>query len=116
MKIRDACVLLGGIALSWLLITDTHVPADDKPTSNLDFEQGEVGKLPPSWFLPKPSQDAGFRAETSETNPKQGKRCAMLASGDKAGFGNLLTSIDASAYRGKRVRFKAAVRSEVARS
>lgn len=115
MKTRHAFLILGGIVLSWALITNAKGTANDNPPANLDFEQGEVGKLPPSWFLPKPSQDAGFRAEISETNPKQGKHCALLASGDKAGFGNLITSVDASAYRGKRVRFKAAVRSEVAR-
>lgn len=85
--------------------------ADGPKLLNLDFEQGEVGKTPPGWFVPKPTLDAGFRAEVSDTYPKQGKRCAVLISGDRAGFGNLMTSFDAKPYRGKQVRFKAAVKS-----
>ena len=100
--------------MSWALLINADGTANDDPPVNLDFEKGEVGKLPPGWFLPKPSLDAGFRAEIRDEKPKQGKYCALLVSGDKAGFGNLMTSIDAQAYRGKRVRFKAAVRSAVA--
>lgn len=77
---------------------------------NGDFEAGEAGKAPEGWFVPT----AGYRAEVTEETPGQGKRSARIApaGGERAAFGNLMQSIDAAAYRGKKVRLRAAVRVE----
>jgi len=84
---------------------------------NPDFEQGNLGQVPEGWH--SPTSGRGYVAELLEENPKTGKRAARLrsdpATSDKAApFGNLRQSVDATAFRGHRVRFRAAVRAEVA--
>ena len=84
---------------------------------NLDFEQGELGRVPMGWFVPT----SGYVAKISERDPKNGKRGVILTrapsgkpgpgrSKRKFGFGNLMQSSEAAPYWGKRVRFRAAVR------
>jgi C-terminal processing protease CtpA/Prc len=80
---------------------------------NADFESGAVGDVPPGWFLPPMSRQAGYDALTTDDGPHEGNRCARIVhAGDAApqGFGNLMQSINAAAYRGQRIAFKAAVR------
>lgn len=79
---------------------------------NLDFEEGQLGGIPQGWFAP--TSNIGYPAKLVEENPKTGKRCVMLFN-DKAEiapnvFGNVMQSIDANAFRGKRVKFSGAVR------
>jgi len=101
---------------------DTYIVAQDSAIrtanvkarpSNLDFESGSVGQVPDDWVCP--TKD--YRAELSEQQPQSGKRAASLQSQfDSAmpgtGFGNLMQAIDATPFRGRRVRFKAFVRKE----
>jgi C-terminal processing protease CtpA/Prc len=86
---------------------------------NPDFEQGELGKVPTGWFVPIPSRAAGFTAELTEEGARTGKRCVVLArtkpaeDGAPPGmFGNIMQAFDATSFRGKRVRLRAAVRVE----
>ncbi|HLN28255.1 MAG TPA: S41 family peptidase [Gemmataceae bacterium] len=83
---------------------------------NLDFKEGEIGQVPTGWFMPAPSQQAGFVAKLTEDQPKSGKRCLHMdgAEATKGGAGILMQSFEAVAFRGKRVRFRAAVRADVA--
>lgn len=78
---------------------------------NLDFEQGETGKLPTGWVSPT---KVDYSCEVTEENPKSGKRAALLRSvasdAAGAGFGNIMQAIDAKPFRGRRVRLRAAVR------
>ncbi len=77
--------------------------------ADLDFERGQLGKMPPGWFVPT----AGYTATLTDQRPHKGKRCALLESGEPAAgvpFGNLMRAIDATPYLGKRVRLRAAVR------
>jgi len=86
---------------------------------NLGFEQGQPGQTPAGWFVPIPSQRSGYTARLTGQNPKSGTYCAVIThtgQAPPAGFGNLMQSFDATAYRGQRVRFRAAVRAEVAGS
>ncbi|PYS26288.1 MAG: hypothetical protein DMF75_22360, partial [Acidobacteria bacterium] len=81
---------------------------------NLDFEQGEVGQVPTGWSSPTKPNYAG---ELTEEKTKSGKRAALLrslpnATADGPPFGNLMQAFDATAIRGHRVRFRAAVRIE----
>ncbi|HET9837425.1 MAG TPA: S41 family peptidase [Candidatus Angelobacter sp.] len=88
--------------------------AQSGPT-NLDFEAGELGGVPQGWKATSPSggTNPGYTARLTSENARQGKYCAELASdGQGSAFGNLMQSFDATAYRGKRVRFRAAVRAQ----
>ena len=84
--------------------------------SNLNFEEGTVGQVPSGWDSPtRPN----YAAELTEERPKSGKRAALLQSAQSAegpgfGFGNLMQAVDATPFRGRRVRFRAAVRLETA--
>ncbi len=80
--------------------------------TNMDFEEGENGQPPPGWRFPKAAQDNGYRWTITTENPFQGKQCALFA-GRSASFGAVFQSINAAPYRGKRVRFKAAVHAHV---
>ena len=83
--------------------------------ANLDFEEGEPGKTPTGWFATTAS--TGYVAELSTDQPKSGKQCGVLR-GDKAigQFGILMQVVDATAYRGHRIRLRAALRAEGARA
>ena len=89
---------------------------ESKPV-NLDFEEGELGQVPTGWLVPPASEQAGYRVQSSTDKPKAGQRCAVIsrtAKGGSENFGNLMQSFDAADYQGKRVRFKASVRADVA--
>ncbi len=76
---------------------------------NLGFEHGQPGASPQGWVVPTP----GYAAKLTAEKPKAGVLCAELVRSGESGqgrFGNLMQSFDATAYRGKRVRFRAAVR------
>ena len=84
---------------------------------NPDFEQGKLGQVPEGWH--SPTSGGGYAVELIEENPKTGERAVRLRSdpatpANTAPFGNLMQSVDASTFRGRRVRFRAAVRAEVA--
>jgi hypothetical protein len=83
---------------------------------NGDFEQGAPGRLPRGWLLPAPARAAGYTAQLTDDRPHGGRRCAVLASApgdDWQASGTLLQRVPARPYRGRRVRFRAAVRAEV---
>lgn len=97
--------------------TDKPVAANPPALKNVGFEDGQTGKQPVGWFFPPVCKEAGYKLATSEEQPFAGKRCAVLSRTDiKPGdaFGNVLQSLDATSFRGKRIRFRAAVRTEVA--
>ncbi|HYJ87379.1 MAG TPA: S41 family peptidase [Pyrinomonadaceae bacterium] len=90
-------------------------PAMQTSLANPDFELGNVGQLPDGWT--SSTAKIGYPAEVVEENPKTGKRAALVRSVDGAqiearAFGNLMQAIDATQFRGHRVRFRAAVRME----
>jgi erythromycin esterase len=96
--------------------------------ANLDFEGGELGESPPGWVIGLYPQagfdgviatfrDFDFELTTSDDRPYHGERSAMIARppGRHYGeaYGLLGQRIEAAPYRGKRVRLRAAVRTEV---
>jgi erythromycin esterase len=96
--------------------------------TNLDFEDGELGEPPPGWLIglyPPGAFDEGiatfrdfdFDLTTSDDGPYHGKRSGMIARppGRHYGeaYGLLGQRIEAAPYRGKRVRLRAAVRTNV---
>jgi hypothetical protein len=85
---------------------------------NLGFEAGHPGEPPSGWFVPQPSTAAGYKAELTAEGSKSGKYCAVISAKPdanvNAGFGNLMQQFDAAPYRGKMVRYRAAVRTQSA--
>ncbi|HEV3076561.1 MAG TPA: hypothetical protein VHB47_19215, partial [Thermoanaerobaculia bacterium] len=86
---------------------------------NLDFEQGKLGQMPAGWMMTAASERAGFGADLTDEQPYQGKTCAVvrgISFGKMPGTATLMQSFDAAAYRGQRVRFRAAVRTDDSRA
>lgn len=79
--------------------------------ANGGMEEGEPGK-PPSGWLFRTNVDASAAIDTE--NPFVGARSVSIdaskASGSKQPFTNLMQSLDAKDWQGKRVRFRGAVR------
>src|ERR1051325_11516028 len=90
-----------------------HSPNTQPHPLNLDFEEGTLGQLPDGWDCPT---KVSYSAELSDEQPKSGKRAAVLHSvittASGSDFGNLMQAIDATAFRGRRIRFKAYARIE----
>jgi hypothetical protein len=87
--------------------------------ANLDFEQGEPGQMPAGWTMTSASERAGFGADLTDEQPFAGRTCAVVrrvSFSRTPGSGTLMQSFDAAAYRGQRVRFRAAVRTEDSRA
>lgn len=90
----------------------------DKPAPapvNLDFEDGEDGQPPAGWASTTAAQ--GFIAETSVESPKSGRKCGVVRSGNPtASFGILMQAIDATPYRGHRIRLRGSLRTDASAS
>jgi hypothetical protein len=88
------------------------VAAAEIVPANLDFEQGQPGQAPDHWYVPKVP---GYQVLVSDENPKSGKQCVTIKRGTEppGPFGNVMQKIDATPFRGKRVRYRAAVRTRI---
>ena len=89
------------------------IRAQQGPPANLDFETGTAGQLPPGWILSVPEPPPGISARIVADERQQGTQAAVLTREASAGPNaslNLLQIIDATPYRGRRVRFRMAVR------
>src|SRR5262245_59123636 len=95
----------------------TSQPGDAKVSGlkNGGFEELDPAGLPTGWLFPAAHQAAGYRLTIDNTNAMEGKNSAQLDSTNvkQTGvpFGNVMQVIDAQPYRGRRVRFRAAVRT-----
>jgi len=84
--------------------------------TNPGFEDGKVGQTPTGWTVQPLSQQSGYVAALTDEQPKSGGYCLVFkreATTPTRAPGNLSQSIDAAAFRGKRVRLRAAVRSDL---
>jgi C-terminal processing protease CtpA/Prc len=111
---RWLCALTSALLLAFAA-RDWYVAAQAGP-SNLDFEAGTPGQLPTGWTLAPAAQQAGYAARLSDERPRGGKYCAVIARESVTPTrapGNMFQNLDATPYRGKRVRFRAAVRTEL---
>src|SRR5262249_41738112 len=65
------------MVLSIVALSGARAAAGQGP-AHLDFEDGELGKIPAAWTLPASSVKFGFTAAIHEDNPRSGKRCVLL--------------------------------------
>jgi hypothetical protein len=104
---------LGIVMASCLLLGPAGGRADEG-LKNPDFEEGDVGAAPAGWTL----TTQGGTATITADNPRRGKHCVRVGSGDRPGdaprFLVFLQQVDTAPYRGKRIRLKAAVRIDAA--
>jgi hypothetical protein len=91
-----------------------RVPFEKRPSpANLDLEEGELGHTPVDWWS---NPRTGYHAELTDYDPEHGSRCAVIRHVEDtgvAGYGSLSQKIDAAGYRSKRVRLRAAVRTDL---
>jgi len=112
--IGPVSVLASAIAfgLSYAKDSDKATSAATAKTviADLGFEKGELGQMPPGWFVPTD----GWTAVLSDAVATEGKHSVKLEvrGESKAPFGNLMRNIDATTYRGRRVRLAARIRLE----
>ncbi len=110
----ESCTLRLSIAMAAYLLLGSAGARDDTGLKNADFEEGEVGVAPAGWIL----TTKGGKASNSAENPRRGKHCVRVGLGERVEspprFQVLLQQVDAASYRGKTIRFKAAVRIDAA--
>jgi hypothetical protein len=111
MNWRTYRIVIRATVVSALVWTSLVAAAETVP-ANADFEEGQPGQAPDPWRVP---QIPGYQVLISDENPKSGKQCVTIKRGtEKPGpFGNVMQGIDAAPFRGKRVRYRAAVRTEI---
>jgi predicted esterase len=111
-----------GDGIQWLEKPETPTEKSlvVRPSKMMDpgLEDPDVGKKEAAWFLPGVfrREELGYRVESDTAAVFAGERCARLERVDpkaKSAFGNIMQVIDATPYRGKRIRYRAAVRAEV---
>jgi hypothetical protein len=110
---------VGLVAALWAAPTACYAGAQNETQAagiaNGGFEeQANLGR-PVGWNFPPILEKSGYQIRVETENAHEGKKCVLLdatasESNDRA-FGNLMQSIDATPFRGKRVRFRAAVRT-----
>jgi len=90
-------------------------PPPAKEARNLGVESGSLGETPDGWMVPEGSTHRGWKAHTVEETCAEGAHCARLARGGAVPpvTGTLMQRIDATPYRGKKIRLRARVRSEL---
>ncbi len=82
---------------------------------NLDFEKSTLYTMPEGWTLPARSVKLSYQSLATDEQPFKGNYCLGLFAPENAGadqLGTVYQSLNATAYRGKTVRFRAAVRLE----
>ena len=98
-----------------LLAQNSPVKLDKKAEKaiNLDFEEGQTGEVPMGWA--SPTKEFGYNAKLVSDTVKQGKQSVVLFTEQTSpnGFGNIMQAIDATTFRGKRIKFRAAVKSDI---
>ena len=123
MTCRRASIAPFGIAFAATVLTLECAVAQvaAAPVVNPGFEQGAPGAPPTGWMGSISAAPAAggastaFRALIDRDSPREGRSSARLEHVDAAGaegFGVISQALDATSYRGRRVRFTAAVRAE----
>lgn len=83
--------------------------------TNLDFELGAAGEMPPGWSVRKELVAQGFSAVLTTNRPNHGRQCTEIRwpkdqTPPSNLFANLSQRVDATPWRGRRLKVTAAVR------
>jgi C-terminal processing protease CtpA/Prc len=106
------------IGLIAALILTSSAAARPIPVPNAGFEEGSAGQPPPGWhsgISAEPSNaPAAYRAVIDRAVVRSGHSSVRLESptAPTSEFGTVTNSLDAAAYRGRRIRLTGAVRAE----
>lgn len=121
-KVYIGCMLLGE---GKVFFDDVHFdiltgaealavkPVDRSHMSNLDFEEPTLGLGRQGWFTPQKMYTPHYAVSLNPSGAYKGNQFVEITStGAPNGgeFGNVMQAIDATQYRGKTVRFRAAVK------
>jgi len=91
----------------------------EKPT-NVDFENNASGEAPDGWVSWTKFQRLGANMIISNKNPYNGTKSAMLHRTEGLKYGEIALTprqyIDATPFRGRKIRFRAAARAELVES
>ncbi len=111
MNRRTNRLVILATVVTALACTPLAAAAETVP-ANPGFEQGRPGQAPDQWLVPRVP---GYDVVISDEDPKSGKQSVTIKRGtEKPGpFGNVMQKIDAAPFRGKRVRYRAAVRTRI---
>jgi len=107
------------VAIGCLSLPAFTVRAQQAAPANLDFETGAPGDFPKPWILAVTQPQPGITARIVNDEFQQGTQAVTLIREATAAPGsslNLLQLVDAIPYRGRRVRFRMAVKTEKASS
>lgn len=106
--------------MALLALDSATAQAPAAPIANAGFEEGAPDEFPRGWGESiDGSRTAGgapmvYRAVVDSVNPREGRGSARLERAGEAGaeapFGTIAQALDATSYRGRRVRLTAAVR------
>lgn len=117
LSLASAALAAAAVVLA-LECADAQAPPA-VPVANPGFEEEAPGGRPTSWGGPaaaSPPADGAqppYRVAIDADNPREGRGSARLERVGPAGsqpFGAISQAVDATSYRGRRVRFTAAVR------
>lgn len=111
-------ILVLGLHAAALASSPSPVQAVAIQAANAGFEDGEIGETPPHWGVNAPGIPADapqpYVALIDADDPGEGRASVRLervgAAGAPGQYGALGSGVDASLYRGRRVRMTASVR------
>lgn len=109
-------IYLSLLSLLTILFFNVNLNAQFLHPNNLDFEEGEVGKMARSWKVPEYAVNKQYIAYITDKEPKSGRFClelARYAEFKDSIYGSVMQSIDAKPYRGKTIKFGAWVRARI---
>lgn len=85
--------------------------------SNPDFEDGRAGDAPPDWRVSPKLKRYDFEVVTTEDRPHSGSRCVVISRSPGKHYGEYVgrfgQRLDATAFRGKKIRLLAAARADL---
>jgi len=79
--------------------------------ANPNFEAGPRDSIPVGWFARPP---AGYRVVVTDSGALQGRQALLLdGSSGASGFASVVQRLDATPFRGQRIRYRAWVRAQL---
>ncbi len=109
MGMRSAVFGLVSVAA---LVAETPSPSSFPLTlQNGFFGEGDLGQMPKGWKIPKPISDSGFHGALVEDSSLAGGRAILFShETGNASMGQIVQTISANNFKGKRIRLKSMLR------